>query len=310
MRTYRILYAGTPQFAVPALAALQNDSRFDVIGVFTQPDRPAGRGQKLQASPIKQFALTHNLPIWQPVSLKEADTQEIIKTLAPDVLIVAAYGLLLPPAVLTIPPHGCINIHGSLLPHWRGAAPVQRAIEYGDTQTGISIMQMEKGLDTGPVFYTKTCSITETDTSASLMEKLAQLGAEALMESLADILSKQLIAQPQNDHAATYAKKLEKSEGLITWQENAAVLARRIRAFYPWPSCYFEHHHTLIKIGAAHVVTHNTAEPPGTILKQDAQGILIACKKDALCLTQIQLPGKKMMPAYNAMITSGQSDKA
>jgi len=298
MNTYRILYAGTPQFAVPALAALQNDPRFNVIGVFTQPDRPSGRGQKLQASPIKQFALTHNLPIWQPTSLKETETQAIIKTLAPDALIVAAYGLLLPPAVLAIPNKGCINIHGSLLPHWRGAAPVQRAIEYGDTQTGISIMQMEQGLDTGPVFYTKSCAITKTDTSASLMEKLAQLGAEALIASLPDIMSGVCIAQPQNNEIATYAKKLEKSEGLITWQEEAEILARRIRAFYPWPSCYFAHNHMLIKIGAAFVVQHTTTQPPGTILKKDTQGILVACKKDALCLTHIQLPGKKMMPAH------------
>lgn len=302
MKPYRILYAGTPDFAVPALAALYQDPHFEVLGVFTQPDRPSGRGQKLQASPVKKFALTHHLPIWQPVSLKEISAQEIITTYAPDAFIVAAYGLLLPAAVLAIPEKGCINIHGSLLPRWRGAAPVQRAIEAGDTETGISIMQMEAGLDTGPVFYTKTCAITENDTSQSLMEKLAELGASALMESLPKILSGQLIAQPQNNAQATYAKKCEKSEGLIDWHESAAVLAKRIRAFYPWPSCYFQHKEIMIKIGAAQVVPLNQPATPGTILKKDAQGIVIACQDNALCLSEIQLPGGKMIPARHITI--------
>lgn len=297
MKPYRILYAGTPDFAVPALAALYQDHRFEILGVFTQPDRPSGRGQKLQTSAVKKFALAHDLPIWQPASLKATSTQEIIKMLAPTTLIVAAYGLLLPTAVLAIPEKGCINIHGSLLPRWRGAAPVQRAIEAGDTETGISIMQMEAGLDTGPVFYTQTCAITEHDTSQSLMEKLAALGATALMASLPKILSDQLIAQPQNDAQATYAKKCEKSEGLIDWHESAVVLARRIRAFYPWPSCYFRHKEMMIKIGAAQVVPLNQPAVPGTILKRDAQGIVIACKDNALCLNEIQLPGGKMLPA-------------
>jgi methionyl-tRNA formyltransferase len=302
MQPYKIIYAGTPDFAVPALKALQEDPRFKIVAVLTQPDRRAGRGQKLQTSPVKKFALAHALPLWQPLSLKEIEIQQIIRTLKPDAFIVAAYGLLLPSTVLEIPHKGCINIHGSLLPHWRGAAPVQRAIEQGDQETGISIMQMEKGLDTGPVFYTKTCPITATDTSLSLIEKLAQLGAAALMESLPDILAGQVSAIPQNQEVASYAKKLEKSEGLIDWQEDAEILARRIRAFTPWPSCYFQHKDQMIKIGAAYVVQLDKATAPGTILKQDAHGIVIACKNHGLCLTQLQLPGGKMMPAQNLII--------
>jgi methionyl-tRNA formyltransferase len=294
MDLYRVIYAGTPDFAVPSLEALYHDPRFEVVAVLTQPDRPAGRGQKLQASPVKNFALAHQLPVLQPLTLKDEVIQQTLRLLRADVMIVAAYGLILPPAVLNIPAQGCINIHGSILPRWRGAAPVQRAIEVGDQLTGISIMQMEQGLDTGPVFYCNTCLIDEKDTALSLMKKLSYQGAEALMTCLPNILTHQLQAQPQNNSEASYAKKLDKAEGLIDWREDARVLQQRIRAFYPWPGCYFDWHGARVKIGEAEVILLDQPETPGCLLKQDADGIIIACQKNALRLLQIQLPGGKM----------------
>ncbi len=295
----RIIFAGTPEFAVPSLQALIADSRYQIISVFTQPDRPKGRGQKLQASPIKQVAQAHGIPVYQPSTLKDSDTQKILKDQQSDVMIVAAYGLLLPEAILNIPKHGCINIHGSLLPKWRGAAPVQRAIEAGDTKTGITIMQMEKGLDTGGMFYQKTCAITPEDTSASLMAKLAEVGALGLMESLPKILSGELHAQAQDEHQATYAKKLGKAEALIHWPESAEVIARKIRAFYPWPCAFFEAKGQTIKVGSAEVISHKNHHPAGEIIQCNEDALIIACGENALKLTQIQFPGGKMQASQN-----------
>jgi len=295
VKTFNIIFAGTPNFAVPTLDALIKDSSFEISAVLTQPDRPKGRGQQFHPSPIKTLAQTHHLPVLQPYTLKDEAIQQTLRTLRPDVIIVVAYGLLLPQAVLDIPPYGCINVHGSLLPRWRGAAPVQRAIEHGDKETGISIMQMEKGLDTGSVYHTKSCAITEEMTGEILMDKLAHLGAEALLEVLKTILNGQQQAIPQNNFEASYAHKLEKNEGHLNWNEEAATLARRIRAFTPWPSCTFEHQGQRIKVGKAHVVLCDP-HPPGTRLSCDKNGLVIACQKDALCITEVQFPGKKMLP--------------
>jgi methionyl-tRNA formyltransferase len=292
----KIIFAGTPEFAAVSLEALIHDERFEIIAVLTQPDRPAGRGQKLQTSPVKTLALQHQLLVLQPETLKTTEIQETLKSFQADVMIVAAYGLLLPEAVLSIPKYGCINIHGSLLPRWRGAAPVQRAIETGDQETGVTIMQMEKGLDTGGMFYKKTCAITVEDTSASLMQKIAHLGAEALLESLPKIISGELSAEKQNEAEANYAKKLEKAESILDWQETAEVLERRIRAFSPWPGCTFEKNGQMIKVGKAHVVKNISYALPGEVLACDANGLVIACGIDALCITQVQIPGGKMQP--------------
>ncbi|MCD6046919.1 MAG: fmt [Gammaproteobacteria bacterium] len=299
----KIIFAGTPEFAAISLEALIHDKRFEIVAVLTQPDRPAGRGQKLQASPVKTLALQHQLLVLQPETLKTTEIQETLKSFQADVMIVAAYGLLLPEAVLSIPKHGCINIHGSLLPRWRGAAPVQRAIETGDQETGVTIMQMEKGLDTGGMFYKKTCPITTEDTSASLMQKIAYLGAEALIESLPKIISGELNAEKQNEAEANYAKKLEKAESILNWQEIAEVLERRIRAFSPWPGCAFEQNGQMIKVGKAHVVKNISHALPGEVLSCGADGLVIACGKDALCITQVQIPGGKMQPVAQLIIS-------
>ena len=292
MSSYRIAFAGTPDFAVPSLEALIQHSLFDVVAVLTQPDRPAGRGQKLQASPIKKVALAHDVPVYQPVTLKEFAEQ--IAAWHLDALIVAAYGLIIPSSILSLPRFGCINVHGSLLPRWRGAAPVQRAIEAGDKETGVDIMQMEKGLDTGPVFYEKRCVISPTDTGGSLMQALAKFGAEALIESLPKIFSEELIAQPQDHSQAVYAHKLSKEEARIDWTQSAEIVERRIRAFNPWPMSYFDYDAHRIKVGAAEIVPGNSSVAAGTLLQLDKNGMVISCGKGALRLTQIQLPGGKM----------------
>jgi methionyl-tRNA formyltransferase len=291
--THRIIFAGTPEFAVPSLQTLIAHPDFEVIAVFTQPDRPAGRGQKLSASPIKQLAEQHQLPVYQPLTLRDAGIQETIKNLAPDIMIVVAYGLLLPQAVLDMPRFGCINVHGSLLPKWRGAAPIQRSLEAGDTETGVSIMQMEKGLDTGPVFLMQSCPILPSDTSASLFEKISHLGAKALIEALPKIVTHQLQAQIQNNNEATYAHKLSKEESYLNWADTADVLERRIRAFNPWPGCCIERHGIVIKVGKSYIITTPDIAP-GKILAIADQGIIIGCQENALCITEMQVPGSKM----------------
>ncbi|NLB13651.1 MAG: methionyl-tRNA formyltransferase, partial [Gammaproteobacteria bacterium] len=231
----RLLFAGTPDFAVPSLrAALQGG---DVLAVLTQPDRPAGRGRQPQASPIKQVALEHDVPVLQPQTLRDADVQAQLAAFAPDLLIVVAYGLILPQAVLDIPRFGAWNVHASLLPRWRGAAPIQRAIEAGDTETGVCLMQMEKGLDTGPVLLRAATPIHPDDTGGSLHDRLAQLGAETLANGLAQLRqSDATLPSEVQDHAqATYAHKLDKAEAKLDWQQPAAWLARKVRAFSPWP---------------------------------------------------------------------------
>lgn len=298
----RIVFAGTPDFAAQHLIALI-ESEHDVVAVYSQPDRPAGRGKKLQASAVKKVALAEKIAVFQPQTLKSEEAQEQLASLNADVMIVVAYGLILPQKILDTPKLGCLNVHGSLLPRWRGAAPIQRAIWAGDKQTGVTIMQMDKGLDTGAMLYKQSIDIQPDDTSATLYEKLASVGPQALLACLKDI--HQLEPEIQDDKLANYAQKLSKEEARISWQIDAEQLERNIRAFNPWPTAFFEvdseQGSIAIKVWSAEVVKHASTSQPGTILKADKQGILIQTATDALLLTKIQVPGKKAMPVVDIL---------
>ena len=288
-----IIFAGTPDFAACHLQALI-DSRHNVVAVYSQPDRPAGRGKKLHASAVKQTALAHNISVFQPESLKTPEAKQQVANINADVMIVVAYGLILPQEILDIPKYGCLNVHGSLLPKWRGAAPIQRAIWAGDKETGITVMQMDKGLDTGDMLLKKSLAIEDADNSASLYQKLALVGPQVLLETL-DSLN-EIEPEKQQDGLATYAHKLTKKEARINWQLSAAQLARNIRAFNPWPSAYFEIQDSGLKVLQAKVVTPAGMSQhvvPGQILAADKHGILVATADQAILLEVIQLPGKK-----------------
>ncbi|MBN7825896.1 methionyl-tRNA formyltransferase [Bowmanella dokdonensis] len=292
----RIVFAGTPDFAARHLQALLT-SHHEVLAVYTQPDRPAGRGKKLQASAVKQLAESHSLPVYQPASLKTEAAQQGLARLKPDLMIVVAYGLILPQTVLDIPSMGCLNVHGSLLPRWRGAAPIQRSIWAGDEETGVTIMQMDKGLDTGAMLYKASVPIETTDTSASLYEKLAKVGPRALLHTL-DQFDK-LVPITQDDNQASYAEKLTKEEARIDWQQSAEQLQRNVRAFNPWPVAYFELDGQPIKAWQASVSAGSGQ--PGEILSADKSGIVVATGQKALCLEVVQLPGKKAMPVADIL---------
>lgn len=296
MTPLRIIFAGTPDFAARHLQALL-DSEHQVIAVYTQPDRPAGRGQQLQASPVKQLALAHQIPVYQPKSLKKSKAQAELAALNADLMVVVAYGLILPPVVLETPALGCINVHGSLLPRWRGAAPIQRALWAGDKETGVTIMQMDQGLDTGAMLSKVALTISGTDTSASLYEKLADIGPQALLSALADLPAQQQKAQVQDETQASYAEKLTKEEALLDFKKTAVALEREIRAFNPWPVSYIQLGSQQLKIWQARVERMNEDQAPGTILRADKKGIVIATKEGSLVLEQLQPPGKKAMAA-------------
>ena len=292
----KIVFAGTPEFALPALDALLA-SPHQVVAVYTQPDRPAGRGRKLTPSPVKRRALEHGLPVLQPKSLKSAATQAELAAFGPDVIIVVAYGLLLPAPVLAIPPYGCLNIHGSLLPRWRGAAPIQRALLAGDEETGVTIMQMDAGLDTGAMLTTLSCPIGPEDTSQSLHDRLAKLGAGALLSTLDQLQSGHLQPRPQPEHGATYARKLEKSEARLDWSQSAAALARRVQASNPWPVAQTSYDGKVLRVWRAYAVPQQIDARPGRVLRADRDGIAVATGDGVLLLTEVQLPGKKPMDA-------------
>lgn len=290
----KIIFAGTSEFALPALKALLN-SKHKICAVYTQPDRPAGRGQKISGSPIKEFALTHNLPVYQPTTLKDQISQKQLQDLAADILINVAYGMLLPETVLNIFKLGCVNIHPSLLPRLRGAAPIQRAILAGDLVTGVTIMQMDVGLDTGSIYKQEILPIEATDTTATLFTKTAELGAKLLIEVLTEIETGKAKITAQNDAQSTYAKKLTKEEGKIDWHKSAREIDCMIRAFDPWPVAYTEIDGQTIRIWQAEIQT-NASTPttkPGTIAKADKNGIDVVTGKDTLRLLKIQLPGGK-----------------
>jgi len=296
----KIVFAGTPDFAARHLAALLS-SEHEVIAVYTQPDRPAGRGKKLTASPVKNIALEHNIPVYQPENFKSDEAKQELADLNADIMVVVAYGLLLPQAVLDTPKLGCINVHGSILPRWRGAAPIQRSIWAGDEETGVTIMQMDIGLDTGDMLKIATLPIEATDTSASMYEKLAELGPDALVECLADIASSKAIAEKQDDELANYAKKLSKEEARIDWNDDAAHIERCVRAFNPWPMSHFEAAENSIKVWQSRVEQQTTDKPAGTILQADKTGIYVATSNGVLVLEQLQVPGKKAMPVQDIL---------
>jgi methionyl-tRNA formyltransferase len=299
-QSLRIVFAGTPDFAARHLAALLS-SEHEVVAVYTQPDRPAGRGKKLTASPVKNIALENNIPVYQPENFKSDEAKQELAELNADIMVVVAYGLLLPQVVLDTPRLGCINVHGSILPRWRGAAPIQRSIWAGDKETGVTIMQMDIGLDTGDMLSIATLPIEATDTSASMYEKLAGLGPDALVECLADIASGKAVAEKQDDELANYAKKLSKEEARINWSDEAAHIERCVRAFNPWPMSHFEAAENSIKVWQSRVAEQTSDKPAGTILQADKTGIYVATGQGVLVLEQLQVPGKKAMSVQDIL---------
>ena len=286
----RIVFAGTPEFAAQHLAALLA-AGLPVVAVYTQPDRPAGRGHKLMPSAVKQLALQHGIAVYQPQSLRDPQAQAELAALKADLLVVVAYGLILPQAVLDIPRLGCINSHASLLPRWRGAAPIQRAIEAGDQQSGVTVMRMEAGLDTGPMLLKVSTPISATDTGGSLHDRLAELGSAAVVEAVSQLAAGQLPGEAQDDNLATYAHKLNKDEARLDWSRPAVELERLIRAFNPWPLCHSSLNGEPLKVHAAQLGDGHGQ--PGSILAADKNGLSVACGTGALRLTRLQLPGGK-----------------
>ena len=298
----KVIFAGTPEFAATALAAL-HDAGVEIPLVLTQPDRPAGRGLQLQASPVKQYALAHDMPVAQPVSLRldgkyaeeAAAAHALLKTTEHQVMVVAAYGLILPASVLIIPPLGCINIHASLLPRWRGAAPIHRAIEAGDRETGVTIMQMDEGLDTGPMLMKHIEPISDTDTTGTLHDRLAVLGGQMIVEALKQLSAGKLQATPQPDEGVSYATKISKDEAALDFRLPAEELLQRIRAFNPFPGALTHLHDTPLKLWRARLEA--SSGRPGEILAADGNGIVVACGQGALRLLELQKPGGKRLEA-------------
>ena len=299
----RVIFAGTPDFAASALAALI-EAGHEILVVLTQPDRPKGRGMKLTPSPVKTLALQHNLPVWQPENLKDAAVQQQLRDLQADVMVVAAYGLLLPAAVLNIPEHGCLNIHASLLPRWRGAAPIQRAIEAGDVESGVCIMQMDVGLDTGDVLLSRNTPITDDTTAAQLHDALAVIGAEAIVEALAKL--PELIAVPQPEAGVTYAQKLSKADAEIDWALGAKQIHNKIRALNPVPGAWSSLNGQVIKIWASTVLEQSSDAAIGSIIAAGKQGIAVQTGEGVVLITELQASGSKRMAA--AAFVAGHAD--
>lgn len=300
----RVIFAGTPDFAAQALAAILAAGH-DVPLVLTQPDRPAGRGMKLQPSAVKQLALAHQLPVFQPDRLKDLATHDPIRAAQADVMVVAAYGLILPQAVLDMPRYGCLNIHASLLPRWRGAAPIQRAIEAGDTETGVTIMQMDAGLDTGAMLLQAPLKLGADETAGELHDRLATLGARLIVETLAQRDALTPVAQPTT--GITYAAKISKAEAQLDWAQPAEILARKIRAFNPFPGATLTLADETVKIWRAEAVTGSGS--PGQILAADANGIVVAARHGALRLTELQKPGGRRVTSADFLNRSPWHEK-
>ncbi|CAB1277298.1 methionyl-tRNA formyltransferase [Candidatus Nitrosacidococcus tergens] len=294
----KIFFAGTPEFAAIILQRII-ESDYRVYGIYTQPDRPSGRGQRLTPSPVKKVGITHNIPIYQPKTLKDKSIQDQFKALTPDILIVAAYGLILPLSILNTPLLGCINVHASLLPRWRGAAPIQRALLAGDKETGVSIMKMDVGLDTGSVIRMNTYAIQKTDTAATIHDHLAELGAESLLACLPMQVENKCSYTPQNEAQACYAPKITKEEAFLNWNQSAVLLDRKVRAFNPWPVAKIQIQDQVLKVWEATVLENSRLTPPGTILRADKLGIDIATGEGILRLLKIQPAGKRVMAAQD-----------
>ncbi|MEK1940449.1 MAG: methionyl-tRNA formyltransferase [Pseudomonas sp.] len=288
----RLVFAGTPEFAAEHLKALLA-SEHEIVAVYTQPDRPAGRGQKLMPSPVKQLAVEHNIPVLQPPTLRDPAAQAELAALNADLMVVVAYGLILPQVVLDTPRLGCINSHASLLPRWRGAAPIQRAVQAGDAESGVTVMQMEAGLDTGPMLLKVRTAISSEDTGGSLHDRLAELGPPAVLQAIAELAAGTLLGEVQNNDLATYAHKLNKDEARLDWSRPAVELERLVRAFNPWPICHSTLNGEPLKVLAAHPAEGHGQ--PGEILQASRDGLTVACGEGALRLTRLQLPGGKAL---------------
>ncbi len=294
----RIVFAGTPEFAVPCLRAAA--SKGEVVAVYTQPDRPAGRGRGLTPSPVKLEAVQRGIPVHQPENFRSAESKAVLRALKPDVMVVVAYGLILPQSVLDIPEHGCWNVHASLLPRWRGAAPIQRAIEAGDTRTGVCLMQMEKGLDTGPVLLAQALDIGPEETGGQLHDRLSELGARVLSDALGLLRATiQLPPHPQPAEGVTYAHKLDKAEAKLDWSQPATVLANKVRAFNPWPVAEAQLAGERVRVHAARALDETHDAAPGSVLHAGREGIDIACGKGVLRLQTLQRDGGKPISAQD-----------
>jgi len=294
MKPLKIIYAGTPDFAVPALQALIQ-SEYQVVAVYTQPDRPSGRGRKVQFGPVKQVAVDAGIAVEQPNSLKDEDAQELLANYQADVMVVAAYGLILPQRVLDMPTYGCLNIHGSLLPRWRGAAPIHRAIQAGDKETGVTIMQMAAGLDTGDMLLKVSCPITAEDTGQTIHDKLASDGAEALLKVLELVGAGKLTPEVQDESLTCYAHKLEKSEAEIDWSQSAQQIDQTIRAFNPWPVAFTTFNGKPLRIFMSKLESRDSTEPCGTVINESPEGISVVTGEGVVSFSRLQLPGKKAM---------------
>ena len=307
MSAARLLFAGTPDFALASLKALVENG-YRPVAVLTQPDRPAGRGKKLKESPVKTYALEQGIPVMQPTTLRDPDVVDALAELKPDLMIVAAYGLLLPQTVLDVPRHGCLNVHASLLPRWRGAAPIQQAILAGDTKSGVCLMQMEAGLDTGPVFAAGEVSIGKVETAGELHDRLADLGGEMLVEHLDRILSGEVTAEPQDESLATYAGKIRKEDARLDWQLEAGQLDRIVRAYNPVPGAWFSFGDERIKCWRAAVID-DVDGPAGAVSRAGKDGIDVTCGSGALRLLELQRPGRNRISAAEFTAQLDLTDK-
>jgi len=294
----KIVFAGTPDFALPVLQVLL-ESFHELVAVYTSPDRPSGRGQRITESPVKRMAGRLHLPVYQPATFRDTGAQAGLSALEPDLMIVVAYGLILPPAVLAMPRLGCVNIHASLLPRWRGAAPIQRAILAGDPETGVCLMQMDAGLDTGPVLASSACRIEDDDTAGRLHDRLSAMGAQLLKENLERIFRGELVPRLQDEDRATYAGKLDKAEAVIDWARSADQIALQVRAFNPWPVAETRYSDRQLRIWEARSIKRLVGQPPGTVVAADRDGIDVACGTGVLRLLSVQLAGARQVTAVD-----------
>ncbi|HHT0594617.1 TPA: methionyl-tRNA formyltransferase [Legionella anisa] len=294
MSRLNIVFAGTPEFGLPCLNALLH-STHHIQAIYTQPDRPAGRGQKLHASAVKEWALKHQISVHQPLNFKNPEAIAELAALKPDVMVVIAYGLILPKTVLEIPRLGCINVHASLLPRWRGASPIQSAILHGDTESGVTIMQMDAGMDTGAILRKITCPISTSETAQSLHDNLAKISAQPLLQTLDELAAQTAKPEIQNNELATYASKINKEDAHINWQQTAVEIDRKIRAFNPWPIAYTHFGEKILRIHQAQLVALPFSQPPGTVVNMDKKGMLVATGDQGLLVERIQLPGANVI---------------